>query len=98
MRKIIDNCHKKATEIIKQNRDLLKLIAEALLEYETLTKEQIDELVEKGKLETTAYSVTDSKEDKKQPKFKLVREGNYKLKSTLTVSKEKLPIIDLTKE
>ena len=43
-------------------------------------------------------SVADSKEDKKQPKFKLVREGNYKLKSTLTVSKEKLPIIDLTKE
>ena len=50
MRKIIDNCHKKATEIIKQNRDLLKLIAEALLEYETLTKEQIDYLVENGKM------------------------------------------------
>ena len=41
MRKIIDNCHKKATEIIKQNRDLLKLIAEALLEYETLTKAEL---------------------------------------------------------
>jgi len=46
MRKIIDDCHKKATEIIKKNRDLLKLIAEALLEYETLTKEQIDYLIE----------------------------------------------------
>ena len=48
MRKIIDDCHKKATEIIKKNKDLLKLIAEALLEYETLTKEQIDYLVENG--------------------------------------------------
>ena len=38
----------KATEIIKKNKDLLKLIAETLLEYETLTKEQIDYLVEHG--------------------------------------------------
>ena len=50
MRKIIDNCHKKATEIIKKNKSLLKLIAETLLEYETLTKEQIDYLVEHGKM------------------------------------------------
>jgi len=59
MRKIIDDCHKKATEIIKQNKDLLKLIAEALLEYETLTKEQIDYLVANGKMpeenEETSY-------------------------------------------
>ena len=48
MRKIINNCHKKATEIIKKNENLLKLIAETLLEYETLTKEQIDYLVEHG--------------------------------------------------
>ena len=50
MRKIIDDCHKNATDIIKKNKDLLKLIAEALLEYETLTKEQIDYLVENGKM------------------------------------------------
>ena len=50
MRKIIDSCHKNATDIIKKNKDLLKLIAETLLEYETLTKEQIDYLVENGKM------------------------------------------------
>ena len=50
MRKIINNCHKKAKEIIKENKDLLKLIADNLLEYETLTKEQIDYLVEHGKM------------------------------------------------
>ena len=48
MRKIIDECHKNATAILKKNKDLLKLIAETLLEYETLTKEQIDYLVEHG--------------------------------------------------
>jgi len=50
MRKIINNCHKKAKDIISKNKDLLKLIAETLLEYETLTKEQIDYLVEHGKM------------------------------------------------
>ncbi len=50
MRKIIDDCHKKAHEIINKNKALLKLIAETLLEYETLTKEQIDYLVENGKM------------------------------------------------
>ena len=48
MRKIIDECHKRAHEIISKNKKLLKLIAETLLEYETLTKEQIDYLVEHG--------------------------------------------------
>ncbi len=50
MRKIINECHKNAKEIINKNKDLLKLIADALLEYETLTKEQIDYLVEHGKM------------------------------------------------
>lgn len=48
MRKIIDECYKEATKIIKENRKLLDLIAESLLKYETLTKEQIDYLVENG--------------------------------------------------
>lgn len=77
MRKIIDNCHKKATEIINQNKDLLKLIAEALLEYETLTKEQIDYLVANGKMpeedEETSYeamSITKLREIAKEKGIK----------------------------
>ena len=50
IRKIIDECYQKATEIIKENLDLVKLIANALLERETLTKEQIDYLVENKEL------------------------------------------------
>ena len=37
-------------KILKENKDLLKLIAETLLEEETITKEQIDYLVENGKM------------------------------------------------
>ena len=77
MRKIINNCHDKATTIIKENRDLLKLIADALLEYETLTKEQIDYLVENGKMpeedEDTSYesmSITKLREIAKEKGIK----------------------------
>ena len=35
-------------KIINENMDLLDLIANTLLEYETITKEQIDHLVEHG--------------------------------------------------
>ena len=48
VRKIIDECYKEATRILKENQDLIKLIADTLLEYETITKEQIDSLVETG--------------------------------------------------
>ena len=64
MRKIIDECHAKATEIIKQNMDLLKLIAESLLEQETLTKEEIDYLVANGHLPKDEQEVSDEKVEK----------------------------------
>ena len=47
-RKIINECYEKTKKIIKENRDLLDLIANTLLEYETITKEQIDYLVKNG--------------------------------------------------
>ena len=50
IRKIIGEQYEVTKKIISQNMDLLKLIAETLLEYETITKEQIDYLVEHGKM------------------------------------------------
>jgi len=48
MRKIMGECYDRASKIIKDNKDLLDLIANSLIEHETLTKEQIDYLVEHG--------------------------------------------------
>lgn len=50
VRKIIEDCYDKAVKILKDNEDLVKLIADALVENETLTKEQIECLVETGKM------------------------------------------------
>lgn len=59
IRKIINECHESATKIMKTNKSLLDLIANTLLDKETLTKEEIDYLVEHKSLE--GY---ESKEDK----------------------------------
>lgn len=45
-RKIINECYEITRKVIEEHRDLLKLIADSLLEYETLTREQIEYLVE----------------------------------------------------
>ena len=50
VRKIINECYKKAEEILRENKNLVMLLADALIENETLTKEQIDSLVNTGKL------------------------------------------------
>lgn len=49
-RKIIGECYEKAKEIMKKNKDLVMLLSEALMERETLTKEQIESLVLTGKI------------------------------------------------
>lgn len=48
IREIVNDCHRKCTEIIKENRELLDLIAETLIEEETITFEQIKNLVDHG--------------------------------------------------
>ena len=51
VRKIVDECHAKAKQILAENKELLVRIASHLVEIETLTKEDIYELVNTGKLE-----------------------------------------------
>jgi cell division protease FtsH len=50
VRHIITQCFEKAKNIIETNRELLDLIAHYLVEVETLTKADIDEIVSTGKL------------------------------------------------
>lgn len=50
VKKIIDSCYAEATKILKENKDLVLLLADTLMEKETLTREEIIELVETGKL------------------------------------------------
>jgi cell division protease FtsH len=49
VKRIIDEAYKAAKEIIDANRDKLELIANCLLEYETLEGYQVEEIVRTGK-------------------------------------------------
>ena len=51
VRGIIDSCLAIAKKTIEENKDLLVLIAEALLKYETITADEIDFLVKYGSLD-----------------------------------------------
>ena len=51
IRSIINECYEKARTVLKENELLIHLIASHLMEIETLTKEDIYELVNTGKLE-----------------------------------------------
>ncbi|WP_281828243.1 MULTISPECIES: ATP-dependent zinc metalloprotease FtsH [Lactobacillus] len=50
VKKILDKAHAKALEIVKDNREKHKLIADALLKYETLNEKQIMSLYKTGKM------------------------------------------------
>ena len=68
MRSIINSCYDKSKKILSDNRDLLKLIAETLLQEETITKEQIDNLVKYGKINAPEDNEESTTEDEKTEK------------------------------
>ena len=49
VKRIIDEAYKSAHDIITSNRDKLELIANSLLEYETLDGQQVEEIIRTGK-------------------------------------------------
>jgi cell division protease FtsH len=51
IRMLVDGAHVRATDILKANEDKLHLLAQALLEYETLSGEDIRALMENGKID-----------------------------------------------
>ena len=68
MRKIINERYKITKKIISENKDLLDLIANTLLEEETITKEQIDYLVKHGHLPKEDEEIEENTEDSKKKK------------------------------
>jgi cell division protease FtsH len=54
IKRIIDQSFKTAKDIIDTHRDKLELIANSLLEYETLDGQQVEEIVRTGKFDPPA--------------------------------------------
>lgn len=63
VRAIVDECHENCRKILTENKDLLDLIANNLYEHETLTNEEITNLMNYGQL--TDPNVETSEEEEK---------------------------------
>jgi cell division protease FtsH len=48
---LVDGAHARATDVLKTQEDKLHLLAQALLEYETLTGDEIKQLLDSGKID-----------------------------------------------
>ena len=88
-RKIINECYEKTRKIIKENMDLLTLIAEALLKKETITKEEIEYLVENGRLPDEEIEEDLSYEELSLDELKVIAKANG-IKGYTKMTKEEL--------
>ena len=85
-RKIIMQCYDNAKRILKENKDLVMLLSNTLIDRETITKEQIDELVRTGKIEDEEFNISD------EPTLTKLRETarSLKIKGYTKMTKEEL--------
>ncbi len=51
IRSLVEGAHKRATDLLTTHKDQLELLAQALLEYETLTGDEIKQLLDTGKID-----------------------------------------------
>ena len=66
VRKIVNQCEQKCRRILNENRDLLDLIAENLYEHETLTNEEIMNLMNYGQLKDPNQVVEEAEKPKEE--------------------------------
>ena len=69
-RKIIEECYEKAKKIIADNKDLIFKLSDALMKYETITKEQIESIVKYGEIKSVedTEKETDAQSEKAETK------------------------------
>ena len=66
VRKIVNQCEQECRRILTENRDLLDLIAENLYEHETLTNEEIMNLMNYGQLKDPNQVVEEAEKPKEE--------------------------------
>jgi cell division protease FtsH len=50
VRRIIEDCYARAQKILEDNRDILEAMKDALMEYETIDADQVDDLMARRKV------------------------------------------------
>ena len=77
VRQIIDDCYARAAQILEENRDILDLMKDALMEYETIDSDQIDDIMARKKPRPPAdWSDSDEPGDSTEPAPKEARDDS----------------------
>jgi cell division protease FtsH len=80
VREIIDTAHKQAIDILTDHKEQVTLIAETLLQKETITAEEIDSLIKTGKLPEKKVATVN---EKLSPEEKAVIDGKISAENQL---------------
>ncbi|MDF2724720.1 MAG: ftsH [Paenibacillus sp.] len=88
MQSIIRSCYDRAKEILQKHNEQVHLVANALLERETLDKDQIIELLEKGAI-TDGNSGNASGAKEEEPKVNINTQNNGQSANKLDFDKDK---------
>ncbi len=76
VREIIDNCYKRAKQILEDNRDILEVMTEALMKYETIDSDQLDQLLDRKSVTPPEGWVEDGQADSINTDGDTVTEAN----------------------
>jgi cell division protease FtsH len=71
VKQLIDNAYARATELLTNHRDKLEIIAKALLEFETLTGAQIEDIASTGQMSDPPKPKAPTPSEPQQPQVKL---------------------------
>jgi cell division protease FtsH len=71
VKQFIDNAYARATELLTHHRDKLEIIAKALLEFETLTGAQIQDISDTGTMSDPPKPKAPTSSEPQQPQVKL---------------------------
>ncbi|MFA6620388.1 MAG: hypothetical protein WCS90_04585, partial [Bacilli bacterium] len=80
VREIIDTAHKQAIDVLTEHKEEVTLIAETLLQKETITAEEIDSLIKTGKLPEKQIAIVN---EKLSPEEKAVIDGKISAENQL---------------
>ena len=67
VRSIIDDCYEKARQLLEEHRSKMDMMAEALMQYETIDSEQIDSIMDGKKPNPPSDWSSGSSDDPSDP-------------------------------
>lgn len=91
VRDIVDECYKRAKTILEENRDILEAMTEALIKYETIDSDQLEQLLNRKPVSPPKDWVDDDQSDSIDPGSGTVVEADANASQSFVDSIDSIP-------